>query len=81
MALTEGEIATYTAYLEAAEKAYHQLVIGGSVRVFVDQNSERIEYTAVNRNALLTYINQLRAALGKDPYPVFTVAFPAGVIL
>lgn len=55
---------TATAQLLAeAEKAYHQLMLGQSVRVFVDQNGERVEYTAANRDALLNYINALRSQI------------------
>ena len=48
------------AKLAEAEKAYHELMLGQSVRVFVDQNGERVEYTAANKLALQSYINQLR---------------------
>ena len=43
------------AKLAEAEKVYHELMLGLSVRVFVDQNGERVEYTA--------YINQLRSQM------------------
>ena len=49
------------AKLAEAEKVYHELMLGLSVRVFVDQNGERVEYTAANKQALLSYINQLRS--------------------
>lgn len=49
--------------LKAAEDAYHQLMIGGSVRVFVDQNAERIEYTAGNKQNLWNYIISLRSMI------------------
>ena len=80
MALTPEETTKYTAYLTEAETAYHRLQMGGAVRVFVDQNGERIEYSAVNRLNLLSYINELRALLGMDPYPFAVVGRPAGVI-
>lgn len=62
-------------WLEAAEKAYHQLMLGGGVRVTVDQNGERVEFTAANRAALLSYIQSLKRELGLLP-PLA----PAGVI-
>lgn len=65
--LTPEQIAALTVRLEQAESAYHQLLIGGAVSVFVDQNSERIEYRATNRAALIGYINQLRQQLGMPP--------------
>jgi predicted TPR repeat methyltransferase len=46
--------------LVEAEAAYHQLMVGGAVRVVVDQNGERVEYTSVNAANLLRYIADLR---------------------
>lgn len=46
-----------------AEEAYHQLMMGGSVRVIVDQNAERVEYTAANKQNLFNYLIQLRAMI------------------
>lgn len=52
------------ARLEEAETAYHSIVLGGAVKVVVDQNGERIEYTAASRASLLAYIMYLRQQLG-----------------
>lgn len=49
--------------LKEAEKAFHQLMLGQIVRVFVDQNGERVEYTAANKQALQNYINSLRSQM------------------
>lgn len=49
-------------YAEAS-RAYHDLQIGVSARVMVDQNSERIEYTAANRQGLLAYLTALRSQI------------------
>lgn len=65
MALTTAEIATLTARLSEAETAYHKLLTGTSARVFVDQNGERVEYTAANRQALSAYIQELKRLLGR----------------
>lgn len=46
--------------LAEAEEAMHQLQLGLQARVFVDQNGERIEYTAANRTQLRSYIERLR---------------------
>jgi len=51
---------TIEARLAEAEAAYHKIQIGESVRVFVDQNGERIEYKAANLDKLAAYIAQLR---------------------
>lgn len=50
--------------LVEAENAYHDLVTGRSPRVFVDQNGERIEYNAANRQGLRQYIEELKARIG-----------------
>ena len=60
--------------LEAAEDAYHQLMIGGSARVVVDQNGERVEFTAANAARLQAYIQMLKRELGLLP-----AGTPAGV--
>lgn len=52
------------ALLKEAEAAYHELVIGQSVKVIVHQNGQRIEYTAANRSALKSYIAELKSNLG-----------------
>lgn len=51
------------AKLAEAENAYHQLMTGQSVRVFVDQNGERVEYSAANKQSLINYIAQLRSSI------------------
>lgn len=63
-----------TAWLAAAEAAYNNLMIGGAVRVTVDQNGERVEFTSANAERLEKYIRQLQRDLGLIPY-----ARPAGV--
>ncbi len=50
--------------LQEARKAYHNLMMGLSPRVVVDQNGERVEFTAANGPKLYAYIQQLEAALG-----------------
>lgn len=56
--------------LAEARAAYHQLITGTAVRVFVDQNGERIEYVAANRNSLLAYISDLELkASGRRAHP------------
>lgn len=49
--------------LDEARQAYHQLATGRLARVFVDQNGERVEFTATNRVALYNYIQQLELQL------------------
>lgn len=64
MALTAEETALYTTYLSEAETALHKLMIGQSARVFVDQNGERVEFTAANAQRLRAYIHELKSKLG-----------------
>lgn len=65
MALTAEETALYTTQLAEAQAALHKLMIGQSARVFVDQNGERVEFTAANAQRLRTYIHELKMLLGK----------------
>lgn len=54
--------------LTDAQQAYHDLMTGGSARVFVDQNAERVEYTAANKANLWAYIIGLQAEICRlDP--------------
>jgi hypothetical protein len=66
--------------LTEAENAYHDLMMGRAVRVVVDQNNERVEYTTANASRLYAYIAALKQQLatGKD---AFRTAPPAGMIL
>lgn len=46
--------------LAQAQTAYHNLVTGRSVRVFVDQNGERVEYIQADAGRLAQYIEYLK---------------------
>lgn len=56
--------------LAEAKTAYHKLMLGQSPRVFVDQNGERVEYTAANAARLTAYIRgleqQINACKGRQ---------------
>jgi hypothetical protein len=56
-----------TQQLAEANLAYHQLVTGTMPRVIVDQNGEKVEFTAANKASLAAYIGQLQGALGVTP--------------
>jgi len=56
--------AALTTRLADARSAYHSLMTGISARVVVDQNGDRVEFTAANRSALASYIIQLESQLG-----------------
>jgi hypothetical protein len=47
--------------LDQAEAAYHDLMIGKSAKVFVDQNGERVEFTMADAVNLRRYVEALRA--------------------
>lgn len=53
-------MATLAEKLADAETAYHALMTGRQVRVFVDQNGERVEYSAVTAAKLAQYITDLK---------------------
>lgn len=46
--------------LTEAETAYHNLMTGTLARVVVDQNGERVEFTATNASRLFQYIQALK---------------------
>lgn len=63
MALTTQE------KLDAAESAYHDLITGAKPRVVVDQNGERVEFTAANSSKLAQYIKSLKNQLYGNTNP------------
>lgn len=54
-------MATNAELLEDAKKAYHNLVTGKSPREVVDQNGERVSFTAANKASLAQYIQSLES--------------------
>ena len=64
MALTPERRIILQARLDAAEAAYDKLMSGKAVRVLVDQNGERIEFTSANASRLAAYIVDLQTQLG-----------------
>lgn len=54
-------------------------MVMGAVRVVVDQNGERVEYTSVNAGNLLRYIAELKELIAVEAGYV-RVRGPAGVI-
>ena len=53
--------------LDAAEAALHLHLTTGAVRVFVDQNGERLEYSVPSAARLRGYILELQTSLGIAP--------------
>ncbi len=62
--LSASDRALYTTRLREAQAAYHQIIMGGGVKVFVDQNGERVEYNQGSIRGLTAYIAELRRLLG-----------------
>jgi len=54
-------MATVADRLAEAEAEYHALMTGNKPRVVVDQNGERVEFTAANASRLKQYIESLKA--------------------
>lgn len=52
--------------MKDALDSLHMLRTGRQVRVVVDQNGDRVEFTAANQAGLITYINQLQTALAAN---------------
>jgi gpW len=67
-------VATQTMLTDAREQ-YHKLVTGIAPRVVVDQNGERVEFTAANRQALYNYIAELERQLGTMPDTSFQAQY------
>lgn len=62
-------MATVAEQLAEAQAAYHELVMGKSARVVVDQNGERVEFVAANRQQLYLYIQSLQQQLAEVSLP------------
>lgn len=56
--------AVLTERLKQAEDAYHSLMMGRQMKVFVDQNGERVEYSSATALQLSKYIAELKRQLG-----------------
>jgi hypothetical protein len=78
MACTPEKCAKLEADLADALAALHKINTGGSARVVVDQNGERVEFTAVNLNGLRSYINSLNAQLVACGCPGHSLPTPSG---
>jgi predicted TPR repeat methyltransferase len=72
-------MATNAEKLVEAEAAYHNLMVNGAIRVVVDQNGERVEYTSVNAANLLRYIADLRNLIAAEA-GLYVPRGPLGVI-
>lgn len=77
--LTAEQRVILTTRLADARQSYHQLAIGNAARVIVDQNGERVEFTASNKGTLAAYIVSLESQLSQVPAALRTLG-PAGFI-
>lgn len=64
LVLTTEQRAVLTTRLAEAQAAYHSLMLGGQVKVVVDQNGERVEYQQSSIPKLVGYIATLQSQLG-----------------
>lgn len=65
--LSDAQKAVIAANLADANKQYHALLTGTMARVIVDQNGERVEFTAAKASDLYAYIQQLNGLLCPTP--------------
>lgn len=64
-------MATTLELLTEARAAYHSLMTGTMARVVVDQNGQRVEFTAANSTKLYGYIQELERLLaGESGTPI-----------
>lgn len=61
--MTADQIAATNTLIASLEDAYNQLMLSTTVRVFVDQNGERLEFATANADKLKAYIERLYAKL------------------
>ncbi len=61
--LTSTERTIYQARLDAARIAYDKIMTGASIKMFIDQNGERVEYNPANLTLLAQYIRELEEML------------------
>lgn len=64
LVLTPAQRTVLTTRLSEAQAAYHSIMMGGGVKVVVDQNGERVEYQTANIQRLSAYIALLQQQLG-----------------
>jgi len=75
--LSEAERLLVEAQLNEAVAAYHQLTVGRSASVIVDQNGERVEFTMTNSARLAQYITSLRLKLNACRHAAHRMVGPA----
>ena len=63
MAVETVPVATLRVWLTEAQSAYQRIAVGKSLRVVVDSNGERMEFTAASLDKLRTHIRDLQARI------------------
>lgn len=62
--------------LDEARQARHDILTGKKVRVFLDQNGERVEFVTANLAALDAYIRELEKLINPSvPYSNRPIGF------
>lgn len=59
-------VAAIRLQLADARSAYHSLMTGTRVQLFLDQNGEKVQYTTATRADLYSYIQELQSKLPCD---------------
>lgn len=75
--LTPEQQADIETKLAEARDAYHTLATGSQARVVVDQNGERVEFTASNSARLAQYIRTLELKLASCQREILRAIGPA----
>jgi predicted regulator of Ras-like GTPase activity (Roadblock/LC7/MglB family) len=75
MALSLEDQATLTQRLADASLAYHRLMTGRLASTVVDQNGERVTFSAANADQLKAYIDDLKSQLGLVDKSAMPTAF------
>jgi hypothetical protein len=75
--LTPEERVQIETNLAEARSSYHTLTTGLQARVVVDQNGERVEFTAANSARLAQYIRSLELKLAPTCHDALRMVGPA----
>jgi hypothetical protein len=75
MALTPDQQVLLTQQLADATLAYHKLMTGRLASTVVDQNGERVTFTAADADKLKAYIDDLKSQLGLVDKSTMPTAF------
>lgn len=70
--MTDAEVLALKQKILDVETAIHNIHTGQSVRVFVDQNGERVEFNGANLTSLRRYLLELKSQLPESGVKAYT---------